>query len=249
MKAAGLTFGIFAAGLAGAVLAANAVSAASEPERLPLSAAPIPEDGLYEAGDNLHFVIDHLDGRVRLRFLRSNEVFYLASEPAALGGRVLKYDTGDVALQVTGWGGVTLYTEDAKSGVPVERADASNAVDPVPVAAGDVKATAAELAEELNVADDLAVGFAADWGSLADDGVRKLAVDSMRDATYAVERTVGGREHSAIADRLHIIRVVAGAKPGASFGKGVLTVTYAPREGPAGRPSSLVIRRVLAAAP
>ena len=36
---------------------------------------------------------------------------------------MLKYDTGEVALQVAGWGGLTLYTANEPGGIPAERAD------------------------------------------------------------------------------------------------------------------------------
>jgi hypothetical protein len=245
IKAAGLSFVRLAAGLALVAGLAGTVCAEETPPRLQLAATPIPADGLYEASDTLQFVIDHRDQYVRLRFMGSDEVFYLSSEPAPLGGRVLKYDTGEVALQVAGWGGVTLYTDAAKGGIPAEHTDLSNPVDPMPVAVADVKAFAQKLASALASHDDLAVGFAADWDSLGSDPVRALAVDAMRDATYAVEMAARGVHHDVLSDRLHIVKVTAGMKPGAIFGRGILVVTYAPQNGPSARPSSLAIVRVL----
>jgi Domain of unknown function (DUF4908) len=251
MKAAGLCFVRVAAGvaIAGVALAGAGArcAAAPAPPRLQLANAPAPADGLYEANDTARFVIDHRYGFVRMRFIGSDEVFYLSSEPAPLGGRVLKYDTGEVALQVAGWGAVTLYTEAARSGVPAERADFSDAVDPIPVAASGVKAFAQKLASELASRDDLAVGFAADWDSLGVDEVRGLALDSMRNAAYAVEKAAGGTRRHALARGLHIIKVTPGAKPGALFSHGVLVVSYAPPQGPSARPSSLAILKVLSA--
>src|SRR5262245_5984771 len=84
--------------------------------------APAPSDGRYLADDQLRFMIDTSDDQIRLRFMDSDEIFYLTSEPAPLGGRVLKYDTGEVALQVAGWGGVTLYTDTERGGIPAEHA-------------------------------------------------------------------------------------------------------------------------------
>ena len=74
------------------------------PSKFLLAPTPqLPGDGIYLAGD-LMFMVTHLAGQVRLRFTDKDEIFYLVSEPASLGGRVLKYDTGEVALQVAGWG-------------------------------------------------------------------------------------------------------------------------------------------------
>ena len=112
--------------------------------------APAPADGRYMADDQLRFMIDVENDQIRLRFIDSDEVFYLTSEPAPFGGRVLKYDTGEVALQVAGWGGLTLYTEDDRGGVPAERADdETDNFQPAPVAAKDVKGFALKLAQDL----------------------------------------------------------------------------------------------------
>jgi hypothetical protein len=125
--------------------------------------APAPADGRYLADDQLRFMIDVESDQIRLRFLDSDEVFYLTSEPAPLGGRVLKYDTGEVALQIAQWGGLTLYTEDERGGVPAERADdETDNFQPVPVAANDVRAFALKLAQGLEQAHDFGVGFVAD---------------------------------------------------------------------------------------
>ncbi len=131
--------------------------------------------GAIMADDQLRFMIDVEDDQIRLRFIDSDEIFYLTSEPAPLGGRVLKYDTGEVALQVAGWGGLTLYTENDRGGVPAERADdESDGFEPAPVAAKDVKGFALKLAQDLAVAHDFGIGFAADWDELAQgDGVRR----------------------------------------------------------------------------
>ena len=107
---------------------------------------------------------------------------------------MLKYDTGEVALQVAGWGGLTLYTENDRGGVPAERADdEADGFEPSPVAAKDLKGFALKLAQDLAVAHDFGVGFAADWEDLAQgEGVRALAVDAMRNAAYALGRLASG---------------------------------------------------------
>jgi len=234
-----------------APLATPAFTAEEAPPRLLLPpVAPMPADGRYLAADRLRFMIDHDEDQIRLRFIGSDEVFYLSSEPAPLGGRVLKYDSGDVALQVAGWGGVTLYTAEEKEGIPAERADDADDFDPKPVAAKDLKAFAAKLAQSIVADLDFAVGFAADWDRLAlasAEKARALAVDSMRNAAYAVA-LVAKSPKRGIADKFHLVRVVEAAQPGLKLQEGTLTVAYAPQLGPQGRPSSLAIARVLEAA-
>jgi hypothetical protein len=212
--------------------------------------APAPSDGRYLADDQLRFMIDVENDQIRLRFLDSDEVFYLTSEPAPLGGRVLKYDTGEVALQIAQWGGLTLYTDDERRGVPAEQADDETAhFEPAPVAAKDVRGFALKLSQDLEQAHDFGIGFAADWDELAQgNGTRALAVDAMRNAAYALDRLAETPERDAIANRFHLVRVTAAAEPGVKMQDGVLVISYTPEGGPSARPSSRAIERVLSEA-
>src|SRR5215471_17100064 len=116
--------------------------------RLPfVQTAPILPDGLYTANDQLLLYIDHSQGQVRLKFDDNDEVFYLTNEPGALGGRVLRYDTGEVALQVAGWGGVTLYTDEFKGGVPLDLSDVTDDLTPEAMAPDEVKKLAMMCAQ------------------------------------------------------------------------------------------------------
>ncbi len=237
----------------GAGFAALAQQASPQPPpaaRLPLApASALPRDGTYIANDKIGFTVDHQSGLVRLRFVDNDEVFYLTSEAAPMGGHVLKYDTGAVALHVTVFGAVTLYTPAAKGGLPVEYVDVPTSVDPAPVAAKDMKMFAAKLAQELSSGNDFAIGFAADWDNIPrSDMLRLLMCDAMRNATYALEEVAKGPKRSVISDRLHIVRVLQGPKPNVTVQRGILAVTIAPQVGPAARPSSLAIARALQAA-
>jgi hypothetical protein len=238
---------LLAAGVSVAAFAQQASLVSPPPGRLLLAPPPLlPKDGTYIANDKIGFTVDHQGGQVRMRFVDNDEVFYLTSEAAPMGGRVLKYDTGAVALQVTGFGAVTLYTTVARGGLPVESVDVQTNVDPAPVSAKDMKAFAAKLAQDLSSRNDFAIGFAADWEKIApSDTLRALMCDAMRNATYALEEVAKSSKRSVIADRLHIVRVLQGTKPGVTLQKGILAVTIAPQGGAGARPSSLAIARVL----
>ena len=221
----------------------------SAPSRLIGASQPLPRDGTYVADDRLTFVVDRRGDLVRLRFDRSDEVFYLSSEAAPLGGRVLKYDTGAVALKVAGWGGVTLYTAAAKSGLPAEYSDMVQNVDLPPIGEKDVKPFAAKLAQELSSREDFALGFAADWDAVGKSEVlRALACDAMRNATYALESVAKTTQRVLLFDRIHIVRVIQGPKAGVTVQKGILLITIAPQMGVSARPSSLAIARAMQAA-
>jgi hypothetical protein len=237
-----------AAGLASAPVSVPAItSSAPAPFRLQLSAASLPADGSYITNDLPSFMIDRHDGQVRLRFAGSDEVFYLSSEPAALGGRILKYDTGDVALAVAGWGGVTLYTEDSPAGIPAERQAAVVDFEPKPVAPKDMKSMADKLARDLAQHGPFSIGFSADWDALVKqaDAVRAMAIDAMRNAAYALEQMGKEEERNAVGKTLRTVRVTQGPQPGVSVNKDALVVSYAPKRGPSARPSSLAIAHAL----
>jgi hypothetical protein len=210
-------------------------------------ATPAPEDGHYLAGENIEFWIDHQDENVRLRFADNEEIFYLGSEPSSLGGRVLKYDTGDVALAVSGWGGVTLYTNEVPGGIPAERMGEAPNLDPRPVPARETQTFAANLARELATGESLAVGFAADWDRISrGNRTRALAIDSMRNATYALAELAETPESkSANADRIKIIRIIPSDKSGVSVVNGTVTVTFDANGEPSERPSSRAILKAI----
>ena len=70
----------------------------------------------------------------------------------------------------------------------------------------------------------------------------------MRNAAYALNLAAKGPKRSAIAERLHSVRLTSAARAGASMQNGALVIEYAPRDGASARPSSLMIVRVLGSA-
>jgi hypothetical protein len=223
--------------------------AAQTPQRLPIvPTGPAPREGTYVTPDDVQFLIDHANGQTKLRFPQNEEVFYLTSEPAAMGGRVLKHDTGEVAMQVTGYGGVTLYTKQAPAGTPAERTSEEAAVDPEPVAANQIRPLAARLSQRLADRASLAVGFVSDWALLeSEERLRNLAADTMRNAANALEQLSAASRaaRSALAVRLSVVRVVAGTVKGATLENNTLTVSFDTEGGPSARPSSLAIARAV----
>ena len=95
----------------------------AEPMAARLSAEKVGdvEAGSYSAGDNIAFSLDSYGDKYLLRFAGGPEAFVLSGDRVALGGRVLKYDTGATALRISVWGGMTLYTQEAPGGLPATR--------------------------------------------------------------------------------------------------------------------------------
>src|ERR1700761_9561782 len=96
----------------------------SDPMAARLSAERVSDVavGDYTAADDINFtILPYGTDKYLLRFDDSPESFVLSSDRVALGGRELRYDTGVLALKISVWGGVTLYTVDAPGGLPATR--------------------------------------------------------------------------------------------------------------------------------
>lgn len=207
----------------------------------------LPQSGAYLAGDTTRFTLDRYRDLERLRFSGNDEIYYLTIEPAALGGRVLKYDSGDVALQVAGWGGVTLYTREKPDGIPAERLGELAAQAEGGLATPDAKTLAQRLSEEIQSRTGLTIGFRANWEALnQSDVTRALATDALRNATLAIERAATSRKlGQQVFAQFTIVRIVLASDSSAAIGDKLLTVHIAPPRGLAGRPSSLALLKVI----
>jgi hypothetical protein len=223
------------------------------PFQLAAPASLLPAAGAYVTNDVPSFNIDIRADEIRLSFVGSEEVFYLTSSPAPLGGRVLKYDTGEVALMVSGWGGVTLYSDEMPSGVPAELLRANALPSPIapintrPAQIADVKTLADQLAADVARRGLFRIGFSADFEMLSreNETTRSLAAEAMRNAAYALGQMTNKSEREAAAKILRQVRVNPAAQAGAAIQNGALVVSYAPGGGPSARPSSLAISRLL----
>ncbi len=247
-------------GVMGALLALPALSpAALEPASAIAQVAPeqmpqmpgqprpqLPADGTYLAGDAMRFSLDRYRDYERLRFSGNDEIYYLTIEPAALGGRVLKYDSGDIALQVAGWGGVTLYTHEVPGGMPAERlSDVERTQEPI--ISPDAKSLAARSSDDIKLHTGLTIGFKANWQGLdQSDVMRALASDAIRNATHAIERVASSRKTGqALLLQFDVVRIAPAPEPSAVIADKLLTVSISPVHGIAGRPSSVAIAKVI----
>src|SRR6185437_10058162 len=79
------------------------------------------QPGTFTASNGATFTLTQDAAKYLLHFSGDPEVFVLYVDHASLGGRVLKYDSGETALAVSGWGAVTIYTDAQPGGLPAER--------------------------------------------------------------------------------------------------------------------------------
>jgi hypothetical protein len=230
------------AGLGGSALAQSSDEGASSPMSARLSAEKVGdvEAGLYSAGDKLNFTLEPYGDKYLLRFPESPENYVLSVERIILGGRILRYDTGVIALRVSVWGGMTLYTADAPNGLPATKLGDAASV-PVPIVGrDDLAAAMSDEESHLNYSRQLHLRFAADPAVLAgNDETRRLAFDALVSAEAGIERliaTPGGRQ--ALVRRFDAVRIVQSDKPVVMVQGKTLVVSFAPAAGAAGRASS-----------
>jgi len=218
-------------------------------ERLSSARLGYVEPGTYLAGDKVGFAVDAQGDHYLLRFNGSSEVFVLYPDSASLGGRVLKYDSGETALQVAGWGGVTLYTDDDPDGLPAVRT--GDSVLPVPEVASvaRVEDAAQDSAEHLADVNRINLAFSADWNALAASAPAcAVALDAMENTTRGLDRFgKNARGRDALARRVSAVMLSIAGRPAVGLSGKTLVVTVDPSRGYEGRASSRAITRALGA--
>ncbi len=199
--------------------------------------------GDYSAADDTNFTILPYGDKYLLRFDDSPENFVLYGDRVALGGRELKYDTGTLALKVSVWGGVTLYTHQAPGGLPATRNGDASAAPQVTVTAANLTAALADEESHIAYVQQLKLRFSADASILKNnEDVLATAFDALVNSEMGIERVIAtpaGR--SAFTHRFDQVRIVEGDKPTIAISGRTLLVSFSPSAGMAGRASSRAI--------
>jgi hypothetical protein len=199
--------------------------------------------GDYSAADDINFTILPYGDKYLLRFDDSPENFVLYGDRVALGGRELKYDTGALALKVSVWGGVTLYTQEAPGGLPATRNGDASSPPRVTVTAANLAAALADQENHIAYIQRLKLRFSADESILKNnDDVRAYAFDTLINSEMGIERVIAtpaGR--NAFTRRFDSVRIVEGDKPTIAISGRTLLVSFVPSAGAAGRASSRAI--------
>lgn len=205
--------------------------------------------GQYNAGDKGSFTLETYGGaKYLLRFAGRGESFVLTTERGSLGVKLLKYDTGTVALRVSVWGGLTLYTQDAPQGVP---ATFQSSAPPLPVLAinnAELQAALNDEANHLAYVQNIALKFSADPAVLAaDPDTRGRAFDALINAAMGIERflTATPAARPLLVKRVNSVKVAEGGKPTVAILGQTLVVSFVPSEGHEGHASSLAIQQEL----
>jgi len=205
------------------------------------------EPGTYQAGEKTIFELGAAGSSYLLRCNGSPEVFVLTPDSAAMGGRVLRYDSGETALHVSGWGGVTFYTDADPEGLPALRTGAVAVLTKPEVSTQDIRGAAGDLADEIERTHRINVVFSVDWASLPDTSrARAGALDAMENIARGIERLGRSlRSRQILAHRISEVLVTRGGTPAVKLSGKVLLITFNPETGYEGRASSRAIASAL----
>jgi hypothetical protein len=204
------------------------------------------QTGAFAAG-GVRFTLDRYNDKYLLRFAGLSEIFVLYPDHGSLGGRLLRYDSGETALAVSGWGAMTIYTDTQPSGLPAERAGDSSPPALAPVTLLEMQNAADDEGEHLGYAHGLHLSFTADWAALATDAaLRALAFDALQNTARGIDRfAAAAAGRLALTARMDGVRMETGGRPTITLHGRTLLVTFVPSQGFAGRASSLGIARAL----
>jgi hypothetical protein len=204
------------------------------------SSTPVVARYVSEDGDV--FTLDRSQPRPLLKFENTGEVWVLRPQPASRGDIIFKNEVGEPLLRATRLGGMTLFTDHRPEG---EAAAFLGPAAPLHITVLSPQTLSVRLLQaSIHVGHLLhhTVVFEAEDISPASSG---LVADAALVTTLAVERSVDKPEAQGFLARLKRVFMIEGHKPSAQFDPtGTLTITLAPDQGVAGRPSSDRIIRI-----
>ncbi|HEX3429970.1 MAG TPA: DUF4908 domain-containing protein [Rhizomicrobium sp.] len=205
------------------------------------------EPGRYLAGEKAEFELSSAGACYLLRFGGSPEVFVVTADNAPMGGRVLRYDSGETALQVSGWGGVTLYTDANPGGLPAVRTGVAPTLSPATASSDDIRVANEDLADDVKRSRRINMAFLVDWSNMPDTPfARARALDAMENIARGIERLGrSARWRQALSRRVSDVRLTKGATPAVKLSGKTLLITFNPDGGYEGRASSRAIASAL----
>jgi hypothetical protein len=199
--------------------------------------------GEFQAGNNVRFTLTRYRGEFLLHFSGDPEVYVLYADYGPLGGRVLRYDSGAVALQVAGWGSMTVYPDKEPDGLAaVRNGDASSPSLPA-VGQQQILSAADDEASHIAYVCGLRFAFTADWNATANDaGLRALVYDTLGNTARGIARFAASTEgRAAFSQRISTVRFQQSSRTLIQLTGKTLIVTYNPSQGYMGRASSRAI--------
>ena len=183
------------------------------------------------------FVLDRSQRQVAfLQFAGQDEVLALKPVAGPRGDELYKSDTGEVVLRVTSIGGVTVFRDAARMGMPAAPMGPATMLKPQSAPAGSAEARLAQLERDSVRSLGRRIPFtgpgplAGQAGAIIQDAAARAAEGLATARSTQVQRVV----------------LVVGQKPTAMLSQdGALIVVVAPTMGYAGRPSAAAVAQAL----
>ena len=199
--------------------------------------------GDFQAGDHVRFTLGRYRSEYLMRMAGEPEVYVLYADYGSLGGRVLRYDSGAIAIQVAGWGAMTIYPDNQPDGLPAMRTGDAQPPNLPMVNQSQILSAADDEASHLAYVSGVHVNFAADWNALANDaGLRAIAYDTLGNAARGIARFAANPAcRDILAQKVATIRLQTGPKLVVQLSGNTLIVTFNPALGYMGRASSRAI--------
>lgn len=196
-------------------------------------AAP-PPVARYVSEDGQSFVLDRTQSRPLLKFEDSPEVWALQPMPAPRGDVIYKNDLGEPVLRATRLGGVTLFTDARPAGAAAALAGDGPPLKLAPLGPQALLERLAQASLRASRAARRTILFEAE----ATPRSSALIADAATVTSVAVVRMSRRKDGRAVLAQFRKVLLVEGRKSSAEIDDEVLTITVAPAQGLAGRPSS-----------
>ncbi|MGB8603266.1 MAG: DUF4908 domain-containing protein [Rhizomicrobium sp.] len=199
--------------------------------------------GDFVAGDSVHFQLARYHGEYLMRVAGDPETYVLYADYGPLGGRVLRYDSGATAIQVAGWGAMTLYTDNKPDGLPAMRTGDAQGIAPPNVSFAQLMGAADDEASHIAYVSGVRISFNADWNAYAGDANwRSLVYDTLENTARGIIRLAANpAARAAFAQRVSAVRLQPSHKPTIQLSGRTLIVTFNPQQAFMGRASSRAI--------
>ncbi len=202
-----------------------------------------PPVARYVSEEGAAFILDRTGDAALLRFERSVEVWALKPTPGPRGDIIYKNDLDQPVLRLSRLGGVTLFTPQRPTGVPVAVAGQATSLRPPVIGP---KALLQKLAQASVRASSVAkrlIPF--ELGKDATPENAYLIGDAAMISAEALARLSMVRDGRRHIDRVKKIVIAPGKRAEARMKDGVVVVTIDQRKGVAGRPSSGRVARAI----
>ena len=203
-----------------------------------------PSIARYVAADDRAFILDRSTRTPMLKFEGSQEVWILRPAPGPRGDVIYKDDLGRQMVRASRMGGMTVFTADRPGGSPAALMGQAVSIRSPAVSPEALIDHFVRQAVRSARAVGRRIPFEAPEVT---PETSTLFADAATTTAEAMVRYSGQRQGGVLA-RLRRVRFTVGSQSAAAVSGTVLSITVAPSQGVAGRPSSERIVRTMAAA-